>query len=503
MIDDMMVMKHAPMPLSRMAPKGRKLYETLHYVCRFCKKGGHDMSYCPSKPMEHMNDYMKQLLSMSRVHMNVYTKMKDDGLIVIRDYVMKHGAKINEGNPWKNMNGRYYELRKQIGYWKAIGANHGVLSWIGNTVPWRFSSEPAWYHFPNSQLCDEHKEFIDKEIHQHVAEGTWIVVDCRHARVINPLTVTVNNMGKARLCLDLRWPNAHQPIIDFRLDSLRTHGHQLIAKDDRMIFMDLEKAYYSVPVDEAAWPYLCWQWKGITMTSKVMPFGAALAPYIFHKIMRVVVAFMHACGIKILNYLDDFMVCAHVDHINACGMFISWLMPLLGWRVSVKSQLTPSIQGVFLGVDINSNVYQYSVPLIKIKRAYELVESCQKSVDAHDMIACGDKLASLAGILISFMLGFNGVRPWTRSIHHAAAQLRGKNILSDDDMQHLVEELYYWKDVLMKPERNGRPISTVVVDIHVSSDASENGYGATIDGPGGMKVHGALAMDDMKKSSTS
>jgi hypothetical protein len=324
-----------------------------------------------------MNEFIRDMLAMPRVRMNIYADInKRDGLVGVRERVMHDGDMMNMNNPWKNKEGRQHELQKQLGYWKTIGGNNGVISWIGNAVPWRFGKEPEHYQFPNSRLCDNHHEFIDKEVKQHVGDGTWMVMDTKLVKVINPLTIAVNSMGKARLCLDLRWVNAHQPVIDFRLDSLRTHGHQLVNKNDRMIFMDLEKAYYSVPVDEAAWPYLCWRWKEVIMTSTVVPFGAALAPYIFHKIMRVVIAFMHACGIKVLNYLDDFMIVADMEHINECGMFASWLLRLLGWRISPKSQLIPSMEGVFLGIHINSNMYQYSVPILKLKRAHELVEQC-------------------------------------------------------------------------------------------------------------------------------
>ncbi len=85
---------------------------------------------------------------------------------------------------------------------------------------------------------------------------------------------------------------------------------------------------------------------------KVLPFGLALAPRTFTKCMDAALALLRLQGIRVLNYLDDWLILAHsrelvsrhrdivLRHIHSLGLNMN----------AKKSVLLPSQRTVFLGV---------------------------------------------------------------------------------------------------------------------------------------------------------
>ena len=119
------------------------------------------------------------------------------------------GQQLNEGNPWSASKERRDRLRQKLGYWKAMGADNTVLSWIAYGVKLEFASEPEHLTFGNHRSYDMHVDFVDKEHQAHLEDGSFIEVRAEDVLVGNPLQVEQNSKGKLRMCVDLRWPNAY------------------------------------------------------------------------------------------------------------------------------------------------------------------------------------------------------------------------------------------------------------------------------------------------------
>ncbi len=89
---------------------------------------------------------------------------------------------------------------------------------------------------------------------------------------------------------------------------------------------------------------------------KVLPFGLALAPRTFTKCMDAALTPLRLQGIRVLNYLDDWLILAHsrelvsrhrdivLGHIHSLGLSMN----------AKKSVLLPSQRTVFLGVRLES-----------------------------------------------------------------------------------------------------------------------------------------------------
>jgi hypothetical protein len=58
-----------------------------------------------------------------------------------------------------------------------------------------------------------------------------------------------------------------------------------------MITTDVAKAYYQVPLHKDSQPYCAWRHNGEWIIPTVITFGISVAPFVFTKIMKVVLRF--------------------------------------------------------------------------------------------------------------------------------------------------------------------------------------------------------------------
>ena len=84
----------------------------------------------------------------------------------------------------------------------------------------------------------------------------------------------------------------------------------LINPGDYMINFDLTNAYLSVPIHQESQKFLRFIWQNKAYQFKAMPFGLNVAPRVFTKLLKPVVAWLRGQGIRLIIYLDDILVMA-------------------------------------------------------------------------------------------------------------------------------------------------------------------------------------------------
>ena len=77
-----------------------------------------------------------------------------------------------------------------------------------------------------------------------------------------------------------------------------------------MVSLDLQDAYLQVPVHRDSRRYLRFVVKGRTYQFRVLCFGLTTAPQVFTRIMAPVSAILHKYGVRMLRYLDDWLILA-------------------------------------------------------------------------------------------------------------------------------------------------------------------------------------------------
>ena len=79
----------------------------------------------------------------------------------------------------------------------------------------------------------------------------------------------------------------------------------LMRPNDWLGKIDLRDAYFVIPIWENHKKYLRFRWKDSLLEFMCLPFGLAVAPRVFTKIMKPVVALLRRMGIRLIVCLDD------------------------------------------------------------------------------------------------------------------------------------------------------------------------------------------------------
>ncbi len=129
-----------------------------------------------------------------------------------------------------------------------------------------------------------------------------------------------------------------------------------ICPGDWFMSLDLKDAYFHIQVAPHHRRLLRFTFKGVAFQYKVLSFGLPLAPSTFTRCMDAAFSHLRQMGIRILNYLDDWLIPAQSQVVLTSHktLLLSHL-DCLGLRVNyAKSILSPSQWVSFLGTVIDS-----------------------------------------------------------------------------------------------------------------------------------------------------
>ena len=177
----------------------------------------------------------------------------------------------------------------------------------------------------------------------------------------------------SRLFLVQKASGSWRPIIDLStLNDYMTSSHfhmetpwsvlSSIRPGYWMISLDLQDAYLQVPVHHDSSRYLRFVVAGKSFQFRVLCFGLTTAPQVFTRIMAPVSAILHRYGVRMLRYLDDWLILASTE--IACIHSRDRLLSIcteLGIQVNLtKSSLVPTQSLVYLGMEIRSLAFYCS-----------------------------------------------------------------------------------------------------------------------------------------------
>ena len=479
-------MRKARAPIRKMLGFDKKNFTTSDKHCEYCEQVGHSASFCAKRPSNPRSNptlsadkqlYVQTLLEKPQISLDTFEKCALNEAMSI---VHTTGAGLNQNNPWASSREPRDQLRAKLGYWKAIGANREVISWIAYGIEMRFETEPDHIEFKNHLSYHEHLDHVDSEHERHVATGSWRLVPRSYAKIVNPLQVEVNSRGKKRMCVDMRYPNSFTADCKFKLETLHTHLTQVVEKGDVMFSTDMEQAYYSMAMNEHAWPYMVWKHRDKYYCSTILTFGYNQAPLIFHKTMRVIVRFCRTLGLQVLNYLDDYLWSCKLVRSAQNVAFVKDLLPLLGWRFNAKCRFDPTPEIEFLGMIINAKKYWITAPTDKIDRIKSLCTEMQEQIVKHKSITVLS-LQVLASTIRSVKLAVTPASAWTREMNTLIAIATDSNTTYINaqvyDVSKLQSELTFWLSRI--DYHNGAGMNHPLHQLTVYCDASVTGYGGT------------------------
>ena len=159
--------------------------------------------------------------------------------------------------------------------------------------------------------------------------------------------------------------------------------NSVVAKLDRMDYMsvvDLKSAYRTINVYGPHTEYQGFAWdmgdgKKFYKSNR-LTFGLKCAPYIFNRISDFIVAVAEAYGVeRIVNYLDDFIIVAGSaeECLRQRNVLIE-VMQYMGFVISKEKVTEPNRVCVFLGITIDSEKMELSLPQAKVDKLHNAID---------------------------------------------------------------------------------------------------------------------------------
>ena len=178
-----------------------------------------------------------------------------------------------------------------------------------------------------SCLCSKfHRLLLLRTIIRHFKNLNLLRVP---SAVINPLSVSIQKLGKKRLILDLSHVNQYLFKSKFRCEDVSI-AREVLNPGDFMFSFDLKSGYHHVEIFPEHRQYLSFSWNfssGVTryFQFSVLPFGLSSAPYLFTKLLKPLVKKWRTEGKSIVVFLDDGLGAA-ADHTKARILSLSVLI---------------------------------------------------------------------------------------------------------------------------------------------------------------------------------
>ncbi len=173
--------------------------------------------------------------------------------------------------------------------------------------------------------------------------------------LFSPYFIVPKKGGGLRPILDLRVLNRALHKLPFKmLTQKRIFG--CVRPLDWFAAIDLKDAYFHVSILPRHRPFLRFAFEGQAYQYKVLPFGLSLSPRVFTKVVEAALVPLREQGVRILNYLDDWLILAQSrKQLSAHRDLVLKHLSLLGLRVNwEKSKLVPTQRISFLGMEFDS-----------------------------------------------------------------------------------------------------------------------------------------------------
>ena len=242
--------------------------------------------------------------------------------------------------------------------------------------------------------CVKAKSNMKSALENASVVDDYIAEEVKLGRVLGPVKpeslppVQVNRIGvipkshqpgKWRLIVDLSHPagSSVNDGIDPELCTLRyTSVDEAIKRilqqgqEAQLAKLDLQSAYRIVPVDPVDRLLLGMVWRDKLYLDAALPFGLRSAPKIFNAIADALQWIMEARGIKVIHYLDDFLLfgAPGSEECLRSRQAMEKLCEDLGVPIATHKTEGPSCRLTFLGIELDSNSLIARLPEDKLHR---------------------------------------------------------------------------------------------------------------------------------------
>ena len=329
------------------------------------------------------------------------------------------------------------------------------------------------YHNPTKQ------SFLLEALSQLINKNAVEPVDNPNSLgLYNRLFLVPKPNNRWRPILDLSTLNTFLNTGSFKMETPETIRTSLQV-GEWVTSIDFKDAYFHVPIHSQSRKYMHFHLQDRSYQFKALPFGLSTAPMEFTVVAKEVKLMALQKGIKIHQYLDDWLVRASSHH--TCLQHTQTLVTLcqeLGWLVNKeKSELVPKQVFNFVG-------YHFDLKEGKVRPTEECWQALTDKIRSmmSDLVCPVRKFMSLIGLLTAtekqVHLGRLHMRPiqWHLKNNWRVPESLEKVIPVPKSLH---PHLRWWleeSNVLL-----GQPLHPLKHALQIFADASNEGWGAHLD----------------------
>ena len=365
-----------------------------------------------------------------------------------------------------------------------------VRRWILDGYSEYLHTLPAAIWQQNSPSCAKDAAFVEQEVCallacQAIEDVTSVQHDVQQVTAVLPLLVARAPPRRDRVCWNGRAINACMDPPAFKLEHA-PKAAAMMRPGDFMFTVDMKSGYHQIPLKPTFRRFCCFQWTGRVYRWRVMPFGLSSAPRAYTKISRCMVAYWRAQGIRVSNYIDDFIFFASsMEEALQLRDTVLQDMASFGWHISLpKSYLVPAQRILYLGFEFCSiPVCCVFVPASKVVKLQRLLGRALRRHGCGRPLSCLG-VARITGTLQSMRFAMQPVNLFTRALYRwqSAFQRDGAGHISYSSKALLSAaaalELQFWSVQL--EHWNGATLRPGMFSSVLYTDASGAGWGGLV-----------------------
>jgi hypothetical protein len=284
--------------------------------------------------------------------------------------------------------------------------------------------------------------------------------------------------GGKRMILDLSKLNQYLTYHHFKMDTFEV-AKQLISPDCYMASIDLQDAYYSVPIAREHRKYLKFLWNGTLYQYRALPNGLSSAPRLFTKLLKPPFAKLRSLGYCVVGYIDDTLLIApSKSEAEKAIHCTAKILTDLGFIIHPKKSVFKPTQEIsYLGFVINSS--NMTVSLTQDKRN-NIKDQCLSL--ARKVRPTIRNIAEVVGKMVAsfpaVQYGQLHYRALELEKHFALRQSHGNFEAKTELNKEARKDLEWWilnihKETTLALLRTSSP------QVQIESDASGLGWGGT------------------------
>ncbi|KAI2645137.1 Transposon Ty3-G Gag-Pol polyprotein [Labeo rohita] len=286
--------------------------------------------------------------------------------------------------------------------------------------------------------------------------------------------------GGLRPILDLRLLNRSVKRLKFKMLTIKQVVSQ-IRSEDWFVTIDLKDAYFNVSIHPHHRKFLRFAFRGEVYQYRVLPFGLALSPRTFTKCVDAALAPLRLQGIRILNYIDDWLILAQseMEAVRHRDVVLAH-MKALGLRLNAKkSVLSPLQRTTYLGVVWDSTTMQARLSPAWIESIFTAVKRVKEglSLTVKQFQQLLGLMAAASNVIPFGLLYMRPLQWWLKTKEYSP---RGNPLRMIRVTRRCLRALDMWRKpwFLSQGPVLGAPCRRVTL----ATDTSLTGWGAVMSG---------------------